>query len=358
MSEPRRELARTTLSVLCIGGLLLAAFWILQPFLAAMIWAAMIVISSWPLLRRVQRWLWGRRWLAVSAMMLALLMALIVPLALSIGTIVRRADEIAALAKKLGNFHLPPAPDWLGNIPLIGDRMVITWETYAIKGSRELAMHAEPYVGEAMRWFLSEIGSFGLLFAQFLLTLILSAMFYANGEAWAAWMRRFGKRLANERGEHAVVLAGQAIRGVAMGVVITAFVQSILGGIGLAIAGVPFATVLTAIMFILCIAQLGPVLVLLPAVGWLYWSDSSGWATFLLVWTLIVGTMDNVLRPYLIKQGADLPLLLILAGVIGGLLSFGLVGIFVGPVVLAVAYTLADAWVGDGESGAAPHEPL
>jgi predicted PurR-regulated permease PerM len=120
---------------------------------------------------------------------------------------------------------------------------------------------------------------------------------------------------------------------------------------------VPFATVLTAIMFIFCIAQLGPVVVLLPAAGWLYWSDSTGWGTFLLVWTAIVGTMDNVLRPYLIKQGADLPLLLIFAGVIGGLLAFGLVGIFVGPVVLAVAYTLADAWVnGDGREDARPSE--
>jgi len=89
------------------------------------------------------------------------------------------------------------------------------------------------------------------------------------------------------------------------------------------------------------------VLVLLPAVGWLYWSDMTGWATFLLVWTMVVGTIDNVLRPFLIKQGADLPLLLIFAGVIGGLLSFGLVGIFVGPVVLAVAFTLIDAWVDD-----------
>jgi len=105
--------------------------------------------------------------------------------------------------------------------------------------------------------------------------------------------------------------------------------------------------VLTAVMFIFCIAQIGPVIVLLPAVGWLFWIDSTGWGTYLLVWTVIVGTMDNVLRPYLIKQGADLPLLLIFAGVIGGLLAFGLVGIFVGPVVLAVAYTLADAWIND-----------
>ena len=342
------DLTRTTLAVLFIGGLLLAAFWIVQPFVAAFIWATMIVVSTWPLMRRAQRHLWNRRWLAVSAMMLGLLLVFILPLALAIGTIVEHMDDIAALGTRLTSAHIPRAPDWVGKVPLIGDWMVITWDTYAIKGARELSMHAEPYVGTATRWFLSEVGSFGLMFVQFLLTIVLSAILYAEGETWAGWVLRFGRRLANERGEHAMVLAGKAIRSVAMGVVITALAQSLLGGIGLALAGVPFATVLTAIMFVFCIAQLGPVLVLLPAVGWLFWSDSTSWGSFLLVWTVIVGTMDNVLRPYLIKQGADLSLLLILAGVIGGLLSFGLVGIFVGPVVLAVAYTLVDAWVNDG----------
>jgi predicted PurR-regulated permease PerM len=141
-----------------------------------------------------------------------------------------------------------------------------------------------------------------------------------------------------------VVLAGQAIRGVALGVGVTAVVQSVLGGIGLAVADVPYAGVLTIVMFMLCIAQLGPVLVLAPATAWLYWSGETGWGTFLLAVTLVVGTLDNVLRPMLIRMGADLPLLLIFGGVIGGLLAFGLVGIFIGPVVLAVAYRLLEAW--------------
>jgi predicted PurR-regulated permease PerM len=155
--------------------------------------------------------------------------------------------------------------------------------------------------------------------------------------------------MGGARGESAIGLAGEAIRAVALGVGITAAVQSVLGGIGLAVAGVPLTFLLTAVMFMLCIAQLGPSLVLVPAVVWLYWSDQSGWGTFLLVWTVIVTSLDNVLRPMLIRMGADLPLLLILAGVIGGLLSAGLVGIFVGPVVLAVAYTLFDAWIDDGD---------
>ena len=127
----------------------------------------------------------------------------------------------------------------------------------------------------------------------------------------------------------------------------TALVQAFLGGVGLAVVGIPFAAILTAVMFVLCLAQLGPVLVLLPAVIWLYWQGHSVLGTVLLVWLLVVGSLDNLLRPLLIRRGADLPLLLIVAGVIGGLIAFGFVGIFIGPVVLAVAHTLLEAWAKD-----------
>jgi predicted PurR-regulated permease PerM len=187
---------------------------------------------------------------------------------------------------------------------------------------------------------------------QFIVTVVMCAVLYSGGESWAAWVRRFSRRLAGERGDRVTVLAGQAIRGVALGVVVTAVLQSVLGGIGLAIAGVPFAPVLTAVMFVFCIAQLGPILVLLAATAWVYATVGTGWGTFMLVWSLVVGLMDNFVRPALIKRGADLPFLLIFSGVVGGLMAFGLVGIFVGPVVLAVAYTLLDDWISE-EKGAA-----
>src|SRR5262249_60533852 len=157
--------------------------------------------------------------------------------------------------------------------------------------------------------------------------------------------RHFGRRLAGERGEQSVRLAGQAIRSVALGVVVTAVGQSVLGGIGLAFAGLPLAAVLTAVMFMLCIAQLGPLPVLVPAVIWLYWSGDSVWGIILLIWSILLSTMDSVVRPLLIRKGAHLPIILLLAGVIGGLIAFGLVGIFLGPVVLAVGFTLLFFWM-------------
>ena len=181
--------------------------------------------------------------------------------------------------------------------------------------------------------------------------MLIAAIFFARGESVAGGLLGFFRRLAGVHGENVLILAGSAIRSVAIGVVLTALIQSTLGGIGFAVAGIPFAALLTVIMFVLGVAQIGPAPILIGAVAWMYWTSDSAWIpSALLVWCLFVGVIDNVLRPILILQGrcsgGDLPLLIVLAGVIGGLLSFGLVGIFLGPVVLAVVYTLLKAWVG------------
>ena len=352
MAERQHDLTRTAFAVLFIAILIGFSFWILRPFLGAIVWATMIVVATWPLMIAAQARLWGKRALAVTVMTLALLLVLVVPLSLAIGTIVSNADTIAGWAKSLATFKVPLPPEWLGKLPVVGGKAVLAWEQVAAAGIEELVAKAAPYAGSATRWFVAEVGSFGMVFVQFLLTIVIAAIMYVNGERAAGGVRRFGRRLAGPRGEDSIRLAGQAIRGVALGVVVTALAQSVAGGIGLAVAGVPFAAILTAVMFMLAIAQLGPVLVLAPAVIWVYWSGNTGWGTFLLIWTVAVGTMDNFLRPILIKKGADLPLLLIFAGVIGGLMAFGLIGIFVGPVVLAVGYTLLEAWVGE-EQGAA-----
>jgi predicted PurR-regulated permease PerM len=210
-----------------------------------------------------------------------------------------------------------------------------------------LAARLAPYAETLVLWFVGQIGSIGVLFVEFLLTVIIAAILYANGETAAGAADRFARRLAGARGENAAHLAAQAIRSVALGVVVTAILQSAAAGAGLAIVGVPFATLLTALMFILCVAQVGPGLVLIPAVIWIYSHSGAIWGTGFLVWAIFCSTFDSFLRPMLIKRGADLPLLLIFAGVIGGLVAFGVIGLFVGPVVLAVAYTLLVDWVAE-----------
>lgn len=345
MNPNPRDLTQITLAVLVIGGLIIASFWVLKPFLSALIWATMIVVATWPVMLKVQAGLWGKRGLAVTVMSLSILLMLLLPLSLAIATIVENADKIVGWSKWLAESRIPSPPDWVAKLPLIGAKLQELWQGYVATGLEDIAPRLIPHAEGITKWFAAQAGDLTLLFMQFLLVVIIAAILYAMGDEAAVWVRRFGLRLGGERGEGAVVLVGQAIRGVALGVVLTALLQSVVGGIGLAIVGVPMVALLTALMFMMCLAQIGVGLVMFSAVAWLFWSGDTGWGVFLLVWSIVVTTMDNFIRPFLIKQGADLPILLIFAGVIGGLLSFGLVGIFIGPVVLAVSYTLLDAWV-------------
>jgi predicted PurR-regulated permease PerM len=340
------DLTRITFAVLALALLVATSLWVLRPFLGPTIWATMVVVATWPLMLRVQRLLGNRRSLAVVVMTVLLLLLFVVPLVVAIATIVQNADQLVDWAKLAASYRLSPTPpDWLLALPLIGSKLGAAWEQLVGNGIDGLLPRVAPYAGNLTRWFVAEVGSVGFLLLQFLMTVVIAAILYASGEDAADQVRRFAHRLAGERGASTVKLAGDAIRGVALGVGVTAVVQSVLGGIALAIVDVPFAGLLSALMFMLCIAQIGPAPVLVPAVIWVFYGGQIGWGIFLAVCTLVITLLDNVLRPALIRMGADLPLLLIFAGVIGGLLAFGLVGIFVGPVVLAVAYMLLEAWM-------------
>jgi len=234
-------------------------------------------------------------------------------------------------------------------MPFVGARVAAKWTAFAVLDAEQRLAVVTPYVQSALQWFVAKAGNFSTMLLQFLLTAIISAILMTNGETVRDGILRFARRLAGQRGYDAAVLAGQTIRSVVLGVVVTALVQSAIGGGGLLVAGVPAASLLTAVMFFLCLSQLGPLLVMIPAVAWLYWVGRNGAGTVLLVIALIAGMFDNVVRPILIKRGADLPLVLIFAGVLGGLLAFGIIGLFIGPVVLAVGYTLVGAWVGEDE---------
>ena len=347
-TPPGWDLPRTMLAVLLIGMLIAGNFWILRPFLPSLLWATMIVVATWPLMRRVQARLWGRRGLAAAAMTLALLLVFVAPFFLAVATIVENADLIADWAKSLRTLALSAPPDWVAKIPLAGPKLSAAWQEIASAGQEGWFGYLTPYAGKLVQWFAAQAGSVGMMLVQILLTAMIAAILYSQGEAAAEGVRRFGGRLAGPQGEEAVTLAGKAVRGVALGIVVTALAQSILGGIGLAVTGVPGAVVLSAVMFILCVAQVGAAIVLVPAVIWLYWGGHTFGGTFLLIWTIVVVSMDNFLRPMLIKRGAELPLILIFTGVIGGLIAFGIIGIFIGPVVLAVSYRLLKAWV-EGE---------
>jgi predicted PurR-regulated permease PerM len=339
------DITHTTLSVLFIGALIAASFWIMRPFLISMIWAALIVIATWPVLERLETWVAKKRGLAVAIMTVAILLIVLVPVTLAVLTIVGNTGNIATRVSSLVSFNISSPPQWLERIPLKGEKLAAKWREFAALSPEGRASLVTPYAQPVMQWFVAKAGSFGMTMLQFLLTTIIAAIMYAKGEVIRSGVLSFARRLAGPQGEGVTILAAKAIRGVALGVVLTALIQTVLGGVGLFITGVPAAALLTAVMFMLCLAQIGPALVLVPAVIWLYWTDSALWGTILLIFTILALTIDNVVRPVLIKKGADLPLLLIFAGVIGGLIAFGIIGLFIGPVVLAVTYTLLKTWV-------------
>jgi predicted PurR-regulated permease PerM len=345
------DVTRVLLAVVSLGALIATSLWVLRPFLPSAIWAVMIVIATWPEMRRVERWFRGRRGPAVAIMTLGMLAVIVVPIGVAVVFLIDRADEIAIWIHSLQGISLPPPPGWIAGLPVVGKWIAVRWQEIAALRPEEVAARVTPHLAGIVRWLIAQAGSLLALFVQLLVTLILAAFLYANGEAAAAWVRAFARRLAGGEGERAARLSGQAIRAIALGIVVTALVQSVAGGIGLVVTGVPHAPLLTAVMFLLGVAQIGAVPVLIGAVAWLYWQDQMLWGTVMLVWSVVTGTLDNFVRPILIKKGADLPLLLVFLGVVGGLLSFGIIGLFVGPVVLAVSHTLLMAWVEGRETG-------
>jgi predicted PurR-regulated permease PerM len=348
MNHVSRDVTHTTLAVLFIGVLTAASFWILRPFLISIIWALLIVVATWPLLLKLQARLPGRRSAAVAVMTVVLLLIVFVPLTLAVLTILNNAQDITARIKSLAELTVSPPPEWVGRIPLAGGKLAARWQEFASLTPEERSVMVSPYARKALQWFLAQAGSIGLMMLNFLLTVIIAAMMYAKGEIAAAGVLSFARRLAGVKGEEAAVLAAKAVRAVAMGIVLTALIQAAFGGTGLMVTGVPAAPLLTAVMFMLCLAQIGPALVLVPSVIWLYMNGSALWGTVLLVFSILAVTADNIIRPLFIRKGVHLPMVMVIAGVVGGLIAFGIVGLFIGPVVLAVTYTLLKAWVTGG----------
>ena len=339
------DITHATLLVSFIALLVVLTFWVLSPFLTALLWALVVCIAMWPILLRLEALLGGRRWAAVAIMTSAILLVVFVPVTLALVTIVHNAQNITAEVKSFESVALPSPPAWLGRIPFGGGRMAAEWSRFVALDPQQRSAELTPYVQTALQWFVLQAGSVGRILIQFLLAAIISAIGFGKGEAVRDGILGFAGRLGGQQGRDTATLAARTIRGVVLGVVVTALIQSAIAGTGLFMSGVPAAGLLTAVILFLCLAQLGPLLVVIPAVIWLFWSGKTLSGTTLLVIGLIAGTLDNVVRPVLIKRGADLPLLLIFAGVIGGLIAFGIIGLFIGPVVLSVAYTLLTAWV-------------
>jgi len=345
--RPNVDLARILLLIVILAALMVGSLYVLQPFLPGLIWATTIVVATWPVMLAIQERCGGRRWAATVFMLLILLFVIVLPLYQVIATLAEHSGAIMAAVKSLPDYALLAPPSWIRSVPIAGPRIAQEWQTLSDAGAGGLLARLEPYLTTAARWLLGHAAIVGVFVVHMLVTIVISGILYAQGDMAADFVRRFANRLAGMRGVAAIRLAGAAVRAVALGIVVTAVVQSALGGVGLWIAGVPSAGILTALMVMLCLAQLGPFLPMLGGVIWLFQNDMKLAATLLLIWAVLVAMLDNLLRPLLIKRGVNLSMLLILSGVLGGMFAFGIVGLFIGPVILAVTSTLLTAWINE-----------
>jgi predicted PurR-regulated permease PerM len=345
------EVTRITLQVLCIALLIGGSIWVLQFFVPSILWATIIVITTWPMLLRIQKRLWNKRGAAILVMVCAILVIVFLPCVLAAGSIIDNTDTIKGWVDSLRNVDLPPPPESLANRPFFGPRLAAAWQKADALAAEGLSKHLAPYTGAMVSWFISKAGSVGLLLLQFFLTMIFAIVLYAKGESAAQTVRAFCRRLSGARGDEIATLAAKSIRSVALGVVVTALVQAVLSGIGLAVAGIPSAVLLTAIIFVLCLCQLGPALVLVPVIIWLFWQGEMFSGGVLVAFAVVIVPLDNFLRPILIRKGANMPLILVFIGVIGGLLALGVIGLFIGPVILAVTNTLLESWIKSAPAG-------
>lgn len=347
----------TVIRAVAIALLVFACAQVVEPFLGALTWAGIIAVSTWPAHQRLSALLKGRQALSATLLVLALGAALILPLALLALSIADSVPAIAEFAADPANLKLPPPPAWLKTIPLLGPSLTESWLS-AHSDLSSLFAKIKPYIDQAAYWALAQGAQLGKSLVILVLAVILSGFLLRYGDSAWNTFDKILERLGGKVGSELPELVARTIRGVTNGVVGTALVQGLLTLVGLLISGVPGAVILGFLCFMVAVAQLPTLLVWAPAAGWLFYNGDTGYAIFLALWgLLLVNTIDNVVKPYLISQGAGLPLPLIFLGVIGGLLAWGLIGLFIGPTALAVGYTLFSLWL-NKESAAPPSTPV
>lgn len=317
---------------------------VISPFVAALIWAIVLTISTWTAFRWLEDRLGGSTRLASLIMATALSLILVVPL-IFVG--IKFADNASTLGLMVNSFverGPPPPPAWVAQIPLVGEDIVEQWTE--MSGDAEAFLKAlKPYVGRVTNWLIATGGALGLGLLDLALSVVVTFFLYRHGPQLLDRFAAVSELLAGSRAKGLIKVAGDTMRGVVHGIIGTSLAQGMLAGVGFLVAGVPGAFLLGAITFFTSVFPFGAPLVWLPAAFWLYSNDQTGWAIFLAVWgAIVVGSVDNFLKPVLISQASALPLLLVFLGIIGGALAFGFLGIFLGPILLALAYTLIKEW--------------
>ncbi len=326
--------------------LVIGCLTVLRPFLAAILFAAAITISSWPLYLGLLARCRQRRWLAAAIMSVGLTVLIIVPLALVTWNVADNASEFYdQLKASLESGTLAP-PAWLKDVPLVGEAA----DTYLRKllGSREELLNvAKNLLEPARRLVLGGGMVLGSGVAQVSLAVFVSFFLYRDGQTLLASLAALMDKLIGRQSTAVADTVSRTVRGVMYGLLGTALAQAGVAAVGFLIAGVPAVALLSVATFLFSLIPVGPPLIWGGAAIWLFNAGHTGWGIFMLVWGMfLISGVDNVVKPMLISRGSSLPFILVLLGVMGGVLAFGFVGLFIGPTLLAVALGLLRNWTG------------
>jgi predicted PurR-regulated permease PerM len=332
------------LALLVLAG---GALVVLAPFVTALLWGAILAYCSWQPFHRLALAFGGRRGVAAFLVVLTILVVLIGPICYAAVSFSARVPELVGAIQARLAAGVPPLPDWLAHAPLVGPRLQEAWAGLATQNPEIVARLRElagPMLRAALGAGLSVLQGLGLL----VLSVLFAAFFYVSGESLGIALAAGMQRIAGTRAAYLLGLIGATIKGVVYGILGTSLIQAVLCAAGYWLAGLPSPGLLGLATFFLAVIPGGPLLIIIPGALWLVQQHATGWAVFLVAWSAVVGVaVDNVLKPMIIGKTSHLPFILIMLGVIGGAAAFGLLGVFVGPTLLAVVHAVLRDWTLD-----------
>ena len=348
------DMVQPLLGLVLLIAIVLAVLAIMAPFMAAIIWAVILVSATWKPFQWLSARLGNRDTLAATLIVSALLLFILVPLLVASVDFAQQLTHLARTIPEQVQAGLPELPNWISGLPLIGEWLATQWLALQNQDYQVLNQ-LKGMVAPAAKIMLSMASALGGGLMMLLLSLLIAGLLYAEGERLHRWVIAFSHRVAGPAGENLLRISNSTIRGVVYGFIGAAVAQGALAWFGLAISGVPNAMSVGLLVCLVSVIPGGPPLVGFIAAYWLFKQGEMVWAGFLVAWfLLVVGTIDNVVKSLVIGRNSPLPISLILFGVIGGAIAFGMLGVFLGPTLLALFYTLVRSWVNKSQSAAEP----
>jgi predicted PurR-regulated permease PerM len=317
---------------------------VLRPFVSALLWAVVLSFSSWPIYRWLLRLLGNRRTLAALVMTLGMVLIVLMPFVIVGLTLGDNVKALTAATRHWVADGPPSPPAWLAKLPVVGAHAASYWQNLAADSAR-LWTEAQRFIEPVSSWLLKVGLVLGGGLMELALSIFIAFFLFRDGAAAAQRLSASVERIGGERGGHLLTVAGKTVRGVVYGILGTALAQAVAAGIGFVIAGVPGAALLALLTFFSSVVPIvGTAVVWVPAAIWLFNQGSTGWGIFMVIWGIGVANIDNVVKPWLISQGSNMPFILIFFGVLGGAIAFGFIGVFLGPTLLAVGFRLVTEW--------------